>query len=330
MFLFSIFVALGAAVSFALAAVFQQEAARTADPGASLSPRLLLILLRRPQWLAGVGLLLCGYGLQALALSAGPVAVVQPVVATELAFAIPLGIWRRHRRAGRREWAGIGAVVVGVSILLWVASPVSGTAQPSAEDWLICLVTVGAVIAVLLAVSVRVKGPRRAVLLGAAAGLAFALLAVLTKAVTHNLSIGVGSTFVNWEVYLVIGLGISALVISQSAYQAGPLALSMPAIAIIEPTVAVIIGDTVFHEQARLGGGALAAEIIAAAVAAAGLLALATSPTVLSIYDQTAGVPEPLPPGGPGTSEPAGGGLAVGGPRGIERRPQPARPSQDD
>ncbi len=288
MFLFSIFVALGAAVSFALAAVFQQEAARAADPEASLSPRLLFILFHRPKWLAGVGLLLCGYGLQALALSAGPVAVVQPVVATELAVAIPLGIWRRRRRAGRREWAGIAAVLIGVSVLLGVASPVSGTAQPSRLDWILWLVPVGAVIAVLLAISARIRGPRRAVLLGAAAGLAFALLAVLTKAVTHKLGVGIGSTFASWEVYLVIGLGITALVISQSAYQAGPLALSMPAIAIIEPTVAVIIGDTAFHEQAHLSGSALAVEFVAAALAAAGLLALATSPTVLAIYKQPA------------------------------------------
>lgn len=286
MFLFSILVALGAALSFALAAVFQQEAARSADPGASLSPRLLFILLHRPKWLAGVGLLLCGYGLQALALSAGPVAVVQPVVATELAFAIPVGIWRGRRRAARREWSGIVAVLLGVSLLLGVASPVSGSAQPSRLDWILCLVPVGTVIAGLLMVSVRVKGPHRAVLLGAAAGLAFSLLAVLTKAVTQSLSQDVGSTFASWEVYLLVGLGIAALVISQSAYQAGPLALSMPAIALIEPTVAVIIGDTAFHEQAHLSGGALAVEVIAAAVAAAGLLALATSPTVLAIYEQ--------------------------------------------
>ena len=275
MFLFSTLVAVGAAVSFALAAVFQQEAARSADPEASLSPRLLL----------------CGYGLQALALSAGPVAVVQPIVATELAFAIPIGIWRRRRRAGRREWAGIAAVLLGVSVLLWVASPVKGTSQPSQLDWLLCLVPVGVAVAALVAASGRVRGPNRAVLLGSAAGLAFALLAVLTKAVTHNLGVDVASTFTNWEVYFLVGLGITALVISQSAYQAGPLALSMPAIAIVEPTVAVLIGDTVFHEQARLGGAALAVELLAAAIAALGLLALATSPTVLSIYDQATGKP---------------------------------------
>lgn len=308
MFLFSILVALGAASSFALAAVFQQEAARSVDPEASLSLRLLLILLRRPKWIAGVGLLLCGYGLQALALSAGPVAVVQPVVATELAIAIPVGIWRWHRRAHLREWAGIAAVLAGVSVLLWVASPVAGSSEPSPLDWILCLVPVGAVIAALLLVATRIKGPRRAVVLGAAAGLAFALLAVLTKAVTQQLSVSIDATFSDWKVYVLVGLGISALVVSQSAYQAGPLALSMPAIAIIEPAVAVIIGDTAFHEQAHLSGGALAVELMAATLAAAGLLALASSPTVLAIYEQGPAMTAPLnatnPPDGAAASEP--------------------------
>ena len=286
MFGASIGAALGAAVSFAMAAVLQQEAARSADPNSSLSLRLLAILIRRPRWLAGISLLLCGYGLQALALANGPVSLVQPIVATELAFAVPIGIWRRRSRARAREWTGILAVLGGVSTFLWVASPANGTSQPDAADWAACLAPVGAAVAALLFVGSRTRGPRRAVFLGCAAGLAFSLLAVLTKAVTHNLSVSVAGTFVNWEVYALVGFGISALVISQSAYQAGPLALSMPAIALLEPAVAVVIGDTAFGEQANLAGWALAAEALAAAVAAFGLLRLASSPTVLAIYEQ--------------------------------------------
>jgi hypothetical protein len=65
----------------------------------------------------------------------------------------------------------------------------------------------------------------------------------------------------------------------------------MPSIALVEPVVAVVVGDTLFHEQANLAGGALALEALAALAALAGLLLLATSPTVLSIYEQPA--PEP-------------------------------------
>ena len=286
MFSTSVASALGAAVSFAMAAVLQQEAARTADPDSSLSLRLLAILLRRPKWLAGIGLLLCGYGLQALALANGPVALVQPIVATELAFAVPIGIWRRHSRARRREWMAILAVLGGVSTFLWIAAPAAGTSQPDGGDWLACLVPVGATIVLFLGVASRIGGPRRAVFMGCAAGLAFALLAVLTKAVVYRLGLNVAATFTHWEIYALVGFGISALVVSQSAYQAGPLALSMPAIALLEPAVAVIIGDTAFNEQANLAGWPLVGELIAAAVAAVGLIRLASSPTVIAIYEQ--------------------------------------------
>ena len=286
MFSTSVASALGAAVSFAMAAVLQQEAARTADPDSSLSLRLLAILLRRPKWLAGIGLLLCGYGLQALALANGPVALVQPIVATELAFAVPIGIWRRHSRARRREWMSILAVLGGVSTFLWIAAPAAGTSQPDGGDWLACLVPVGAAVVLFLGVASRIGGPRRAVFMGCAAGLAFALLAVLTKAVVYRLGVNVAATFTSWEIYALVGFGISALVVSQSAYQAGPLALSMPAIAILEPAVAVIIGDTAFSEQAHLAGWPLVGELAAAAVAAVGLIRLASSPTVIAIYEQ--------------------------------------------
>ena len=286
MFTASIMAALGAAISFAIAAVLQQEAARTTDPDSSLSLRLLFILMRQPRWLAGVAMLLSGYGLQALALARGPVALVQPIVATELAFAVPIGIWRRRRRARAREWTGILAVLAGVATFLWIASPAAGKAQPDSADWIACLVPVGVAIGLLLTAGSRTSGPRRAVFLGCAAGLAFALLAILTKAVTHNLGMSVASTFTNWEVYALVGFGISALVISQSAYQAGPLALSLPAIALLEPAVAVVIGDIAFNEQANLAGWPLAAEGMAAVVAAIGLMTLASSPVVLAIYEQ--------------------------------------------
>jgi hypothetical protein len=122
--------------------------------------------------------------------------------------------------------------------------------------------------------------------LGAAAGLLFGVLSVLTKAVTHLLSVDLSKAFVTWQVYAAIGVGITALVVSQSAYQAGPLAYSMPMVGVLEPVVAVVIGDTVLGEQVRLSAGMFALEIVAAAVACVGILLLTTSQTVLSIYEE--------------------------------------------
>jgi drug/metabolite transporter (DMT)-like permease len=287
----SIVSALAAAISFAIAAVLQQEATQQTNCDQSLHVQLLVELFRQPRWVAGVAMLVCGFGLQALALASGPVALVQPIVATELAFAIPLAIWRRRRRAGRRELIGIALVLCGIAAFLIVASPEAGISQPSGARWAVTFATAGSVLSAVVLVAAAKRGPSRATLLGVAAGLSFALMAVLTKSVTHQLARDVGSAFASWQIYVLIALGISALVVSQSAYQAGPLALSMPAIALVEPVVAVVIGDTLFDEQASLEGWALALEAMAALVAVVGLSLLATSPTVLSIYEQATAKP---------------------------------------
>ena len=114
---------------------------------------------------------------------------------------------------------------------------------------------VGAVAGVAVALGAARRGPTRAMFLGAAAGLSFGVLSVLTKTVTHLLSTDVARAFVTWQVYAAIGVGIAALVVSQSAYQAGPLAYSMPFVGVLEPVVAIVISDTVLGEQVRLSEG---------------------------------------------------------------------------
>ena len=297
----SVVCALMAAVLFAFAAVMQQESTLTVTTEKSLSPGLLLDLLRRPKWLLGGLSMLSGFGLQAVALAFGPVALVQPIVVLELAFAIPFGILRRHRRAGLREWAGILAVMSGISIFLLSADPRSGVQNPPTTQWIESLVPVGFVAAICVGVGSTRRGPTRAMLLGSAAGLSFGVLAVLTKAVTHLLSSDVAKAFVTWQVYVAIGVGIAALTVSQSAYQAGPLAYSMPFIGLLEPLVAVVIGDAVLGEAVRLTQTEFVLELAAAAVACLGVLLLTTSETVLSIYEENPA----HQPDGPATPSPS-------------------------
>ena len=282
----SVICALLAAVLFAFAAVMQQESTLTVPTDKSLSPGLLLDLLRRPKWVLGGLSMVSGFGLQAVALAFGPVALVQPIVVLELAFAIPFGILRRHRRAGLREWAGIMAVMAGIAIFLLAADPRNGVGNPPSSQWIESLVPVGIVAAMCVAIGSTRRGPTRAMLLGSAAGLSFGVLSVLTKAVTHLLSSDVAKAFVTWQVYVAIGVGVAALTVSQSAYQAGPLAYSMPFIGVLEPLVAVVIGDAVLGEAVRLTQTQFVLELAAAAVACLGILLLTTSETVLSIYEE--------------------------------------------
>ncbi|MGH9056899.1 MAG: DMT family transporter [Acidimicrobiales bacterium] len=299
----AILAALGAAMCFAIAAVFQQESAQLVEEDKSLSVGLLTDLVHRPRWLAGGAFLLAGYGLQAVGLAFGPIALVQPIVVLELAFAIPLWIWRKHRHSSWREWAGIVCVVGGIALFLLIASPAGGSPTAPAGEWVASLVPVGGVAFVAVALGARSKGPHKAMLFGTAAGLAFGVLSVLTKATTYLLSRDVTGAFLNGQPYAAIGVGIVAHVVSQSAYQAGPLSYSMPFVGVLEPTVAVIIGDIVLREQIELSAGLLAAECLAAVIAALGIVLLTASPIVHSIYEQTG-----HPAGGARPAESLGGG----------------------
>jgi len=142
------------------------------------------------------------------------------------------------------------------------------------------------VAAVCLVLGAARKGPSRAMLLGATAGLAFGVLSVLTKALTYQLSYQLSRVLTSWQVYVAIAVGIAALVVSQSAYQAGPLAYSMPLVGVLEPLVAIVIGDTVLGEQVKISGAMFALELAAAAIACIGIVLLTTSRTVLSIYEE--------------------------------------------
>lgn len=276
--------ALTAAFSFALAALFQQRAARKESAELSLRPSLLISLVRRPLWLAGVLALVLGYGFQALALALGPVALVQPMITTELVFAVPVAGLLSTNRPGWREWSGVLLVTGGISLFLTVAQPAAGTSNAGIVLWFLVIGAAAAAVALALDIA-RGAGPRRrAMSLAAAAGVTFALLAVLTKTVTSLFQLGLGTMFTSWQTYGVIVVGILGLLFSQSAYQAGPLAFSMPVVAVVEPTVAVVIGSTILGEEVALSGAALALELLGAGIAASGVVLLATSPVVLELY----------------------------------------------
>jgi len=276
--------ALGAACSFAIAAVLQQLATRTVSREDSMRIGLLLQLLRRPLWLLGVVAMLAGYGLQALALSLGPVALVQPIVVTELAFAIPLSMWIDRKRPGVREWLGLAGVVVGVSTFLLGAVPAPGSADPTFTIWLYLLIPTGSLVALFLLAAARATGPKKSVLLGAAAGMCFGVIAVLTKATTFFLGQGLNVAARQWEPYVLIAVGILALVCSQSAYQSGPIAYSMPMHDLLEPSVAVVIGITALNERIPLDPRSLGIIGIGAAMACAGIVVLSRSPIVHGEY----------------------------------------------
>ena len=85
--------ALISAAIFALGTVLQQRAAMTEPDESAASNTILLRLATHPVWLAGIAAYGLAYGVQAVALGSGQIVVVQPILATTIVFALPLGVW---------------------------------------------------------------------------------------------------------------------------------------------------------------------------------------------------------------------------------------------
>ncbi|MCU4184523.1 DMT family transporter [Acidiferrimicrobium sp. IK] len=294
----TIVLAVLSAALFGCGVGLQQRPARNVPDVYAAKPALLSRVVRRPLWLLGIAAEFAGFGLQVVALRHGALVVVQPLITTSLLFTLALaGLWSRDAVTGR-EWAGVVAVIVGLSAFMVLASPSehsSGVANQT--DWFILGTTMAAGVLALLISGFRSGGRSRAALFGLAAGLGDAVMAVLTKALAHSLGGGVGHTIHSWSPYALCVAGIGSILLSQTAYQTGRPTVSLPLITVTDPIVSSAIGVALFGEALRLDGLRAPAVILAALVMVLGLVALTRSTAVIERDEHHPAVADPV--GGP-------------------------------
>jgi drug/metabolite transporter (DMT)-like permease len=271
--------ALSAGFCFAVGSVVQQGIARESSEQA-LRFALLWHLVRQPRWVAGVALEAFSFALQGLALAFGPLALVQPIAATDVLFALPLIARRSGRRLTRQDIAGALTVTAGIVVFLAVSPPTSGVSAPAISAWFPVFLAVGGLAAVAGVIALRVRGKLRVIWLAAAAGALYGLLDALTKSTVDLLSsIGLG-TLGQWEPYALMATGVLGALFGQSAFGAGALSLSLPVIDTLEPAAAVVIGAGVFGEQLASSPLQLGFQLAGGAAAVAGIAMLSRSTIV--------------------------------------------------
>jgi drug/metabolite transporter (DMT)-like permease len=266
--------ALVAAMLYAAASVFQHRAAVQAPREHSLRVGLLGYLARKPLWVAGVAADGGGYVFQFLALGHGPMVIVQPLLVSGLLFALPLGAAMSHRRITTRELWSAAAVVIGLAALLIAAYPEQGHANATPMAWTALLLATLVPAALLVMGALRFPS-LKPLLLATSAGVIYGLTAALTKVTAHELGIGVTHALTTWYPYVLVTVGIVGMVLTQSAFQAGPLRASLPALTVVDPIVSVLIGMTAFHEQVDQSPLRIAVELVGAIVMVGGVWALA-------------------------------------------------------
>lgn len=275
MLIWAVAAALGTAACYAAASVLQQTSARAAPPGQGLRLGLIGHLATRPLWLIGQLVSIAAVALHALALASGPLVIVQPLLVTGLLFALPAALLAQHRSPSAPECGWALLLVTALAGFLLAAHADGGTAQPDQSRLLALATLVLAGAATLVAVAAGPGRRHRGAILGAATGATHGLTAALLKTWVATADHGPAAMVTAWSLWALLSVGLVALVLNQTAFQAGPLAASLPPMTIIDPLVATAIGVVAFSESLATAPGALAAQLACAAAMAIAVVALA-------------------------------------------------------
>lgn len=276
--------AIAAALANALASFLQRLGVEDAPRESAMTTGLIAHMLRRPVWLLGFGFMGFGFLFQALALHSGTLDVVQPLLTTELLFVVLIlwGWYGFHVRG--RDWAASGLTLAGLCTFLVVLAPTAQGHAPSATAWAISIACTAVVMA--MGVVVARRGPPwwRALALGAAASVGFAMTAALTKAFSDAFAGGISNVFTTWETYGMCVVGLASFLLMQNAFHAGPFAASQSTLILINPFVSVGLGAWLYGEPLPSGGGTIAAGILAAAAFVVGAVGLCASPLIAGVH----------------------------------------------
>ena len=267
-------VALAAAVSFGWSTALMHHSASGAPAGIGGPITLLRHLVGQSRWLVGMAASLIGFGLHALALHLGSLAVVQPLVVTGLVFsfvfraALDGRLPSRHTMAwGIVTASGVGVFLVGVS-----ATAASGRMDGQGAE---TVLVVGSALAAATCMAAARARPRHAgLLLGISAGVVFGLIAGVLKATLATSAQG-AAMLTTWPLYALALLGGAGLMLNQRTYHQTSLASSLPALNTINPVVAVAFGVIGFHEYPSEDPAAIAAQVLGLAGMLVGVLFLA-------------------------------------------------------
>ncbi|MFF0294413.1 DMT family transporter [Kitasatospora sp. NPDC004615] len=275
--------ALGAACCLGLGFVLQQHAAQRAPKGDMLRWRLLLDLMRMPDWLLGIGFMIAGQVLSALALSQGEVTLVEPLLATNLVWAMLLARRITGTRLGRSGWIGVALIALGVTAFIAAGQPQGGgPGVGPVRQWLV-IGTVAGLALLLVSVARRLPLFEEATLLALAAGLLYGLQDALTRS-TFDLIDQHGATaaFASWQPYTVIGIGVVGLLLVQSAFEAAPLRMSLPALTAAQPLAGIACAVGFLGDRVRITPAALAWQSAGMAAIVVGVVVLGRHPALPS------------------------------------------------
>lgn len=270
---------IAAALCLGFGFVLQQHAAQSAPPADFLRFRLLLDLLHQPIWLGGIAMMVVGQLLSGTALAKADVSLVEPILTANLLFALIFARLLYRQAMGLGEWLGALLLTGGVAAFIVGGRPSGGNPDgDSLPRWALAM-GLAALTEVCVIAARRHQGAPRAMLLATGAGLLFGIQDGLTRRTTKAFHNGIAEAFLHWSPYVLVLIGIVGILLAQSAFEAGPLQASLPALTASEPLSGIAVGVVVFQEHLHVTPLALALEAFGLTTMVIGVLLVGTSGT---------------------------------------------------
>jgi drug/metabolite transporter (DMT)-like permease len=264
--------------------VVTQHIASINSPKRATGLRFVVYLFKSPLWLFGWVALAGSFVFQALALHNGQLSVVQPLLVTELVFALLLRrFWVRQSLRSVTWWSAV-ATCVTLGIFLAMSQPQGGHEAPTTDAWLSAALASFGLTGVLALLAQWGSPSRRAAMYASATAILWALVAVFIKTTTNTFTeFGAGGMFTHWPVYALAACGLAAEILNQATLHAGPLSVSQPLLVIVDPLVSIVLAVWVFGEHFKPNPATLTVAVLSFAAMCASVVVLTrTTPATMA------------------------------------------------
>ena len=277
-------IAVAAAVCSALilgaSSVAQQRSTKHVRRRRILSPRIMLDLVRQPLWLAGIAGSVAGFALQIVALRFGGLALVEPILACDLIFAVLISSFLQRSR-DLVIFVGVGTCTAGVAGFLMIGHPSGGQPNYGVHVMLLLVGGLAAVMAGCLIVARRNRR-LRSLALALACGANYGTAAFLVKLVILESHGGLPLLLSNWPLYVLAVVGPLGFLLNQAAFREGTMIAPVLAIiTTIDPVLSIALAALWLGQRLSSGSVQIAGETASLALMSAGIAVLARhSPAV--------------------------------------------------
>ena len=259
--------------------VLQQHAAEQVPEAEFLHPGLITRLARNRRWLVGVAVMTVGYLLQAWTLGHLTLSVSEPLLSTNLIFALLLAVPLSGQTLRKTEIVGAVLLTAGVAALSLTRTVKAPSESFGSSSHWPAAAAIALIAAFLVQLGRNRSGGVRATLTGIAAGLMLGVADAFTRRTVmiidgrHPFHL-----LVHWPGYATIVASLIGLWLVQNAFNAAPLHKSLPAVTAAEPTAGIVLGVVVFGDKVHISPPLVVLQLAGVLALVVGVILVARAP----------------------------------------------------